>query len=71
MFHLLPIELKSKIMFSGYIVHPVANIIKELIRNYHLREILIEDNKLIIVDLNFYECLSITYLRNVCHIFWI
>jgi len=29
MYNDLPIEIKSKIMYSGYIIHPVATIFKE------------------------------------------
>ena len=29
----LPYELKSKIMYSGYIVHPVAIIFKQFVKN--------------------------------------
>jgi hypothetical protein len=30
LFYNLPIEIRSKIMYSGYIISPTANIIKEL-----------------------------------------
>lgn len=61
MFFKLPIELRSKIMYSGYIVHPVAKIMKDLIDcEKELWQSEINLDNLESVDFNFYE-----YLVNV------
>lgn len=35
-FYNLPLPIKAKIMYSGYIIHPVAKIFKEYIKNLHI-----------------------------------
>jgi len=67
LFFNLPIELRSKIVYTGYIVHPVANIVKDLKKDI---EIFNDTNVNLLTlekeELSFYDLLkTLDYLNDV------